>query len=151
MRILKMCLKQLFSHSKWVLQAIFFQTVLSISVLAVQTLTPLFYLTVANLVMFFRLLDRKFYEDSKNVIFSLQVGLTSNFVLDYQIVLKSSSNNQGFEKFLAVLDAKRVSEIISFKQISILDRPVNSLVKFEFNGKIVKFSCHTFTLPYRSR
>jgi len=55
-----------------------FQTVF----LTVQTLTPLFSLTVPN---FFMLLDRKFNEDSKNVlknmIRSLQVGFTGNLVL----------------------------------------------------------------------
>jgi len=50
-----------------------------------QILTPLFYLTVLNIVVFFRLLDSKFNEDSKNVlktvIFSLQVGFAGDFVL----------------------------------------------------------------------
>jgi len=54
--------------------------------LPVQTLTPLFYLTVSNFVVFFRLLNKKFNEDFKNVlrtvIFSLQVALTSDFVPD---------------------------------------------------------------------
>jgi len=49
-------------------------------------LTPLFSLTVLNFVVFFMLLDRKFNEDSKNVlktvIFVLQVGFTDNFVPD---------------------------------------------------------------------
>jgi len=48
------------------------------------------------------LLDRKFNEDSKNVlktvIFSLQVGLTSNFVSACQSVLKGCKN-QCLEKF----------------------------------------------------
>jgi len=52
--------------------------------LAVQTLTPLFALTVLNFVVFFMVLNRKFNEDSKNVlrtvIFSLQVGFTGDFV-----------------------------------------------------------------------
>jgi len=52
----------------------------------VQTLTPLFSLTVPNFVVFFRLLDRKFNEDFKNVlktvIFSLQVGFTGDFAPD---------------------------------------------------------------------
>jgi len=48
MRIPKMCFKLLFSHSKWVLQAILSLTVF----LAVQTLTPLFSLTVPNYVAF---------------------------------------------------------------------------------------------------
>jgi len=59
-----------------------FQTVF----LIFQTLTPLFYRTVPNFVLFLRLLDRKFNEDSKNVlkivIFILQIGFTSNFVFD---------------------------------------------------------------------
>jgi len=52
--------------------------------LAVQTLIPLFLLTVPNFVVFFRLLDRKFDEDLKNVlktvIFLLQIGFTGYFV-----------------------------------------------------------------------
>jgi len=54
--------------------------------LAVKILTPLFFLTVANLVVFFRLLNRKFNEDSKNVletiIFLFEVGFISDFVHD---------------------------------------------------------------------
>jgi len=54
--------------------------------LAIQILTPLFSLTVLNFVVFFMLLDRKFNEDSKNVlktvIFSLQVSFTGDFVPD---------------------------------------------------------------------
>jgi len=49
-------------------------------------LTPLFSLTVLNLVVFFTLLDRKFNEDSKNVlktvIFLHQVGFSIDFVPD---------------------------------------------------------------------
>jgi len=52
--------------------------------LAVQTLIPLFSLTVTNFVVFFRLLDQKFNKDFKNVlktiIFSLQVSFTGDFV-----------------------------------------------------------------------
>jgi len=52
--------------------------------LVVQILTPFFSLTVPNLVLSFRLLDRKFNEDSKNVLktvnFSLPVGFTIDFV-----------------------------------------------------------------------
>jgi len=55
-------------------------------ILTVQTLTPLFSLTVSNFLCFFRLLDRKFNEDSKNelkiVIFSLQVCSTGDFVTE---------------------------------------------------------------------
>jgi len=47
--------------------------------LSVQSLAPLFSLTVLHFVVFFRLLDRKFIGDFKNVlktvIFSLQVDL----------------------------------------------------------------------------
>jgi len=81
-----MCLKQSFSHSKWVLQAILSLTVLSSCVSDSSSLTPLLSLDVPNVVVFFRLLDRKFNEDSKNVlktvIFSFQVGFTSDFVSD---------------------------------------------------------------------
>jgi len=49
-----------------------------------KLLTPLFYLTVPKFVVFFRLLNRKFNEDSKNVlktvIFLLQVDFTGDFV-----------------------------------------------------------------------
>jgi len=48
MNIPKMYLKQSFSHSKWVLQAILSLTILSNCVLAVQILTSLFSLTVPN-------------------------------------------------------------------------------------------------------
>jgi len=52
--------------------------------LAVQTLTPLSFLTASNFVVLLRLLDRKFNEDSKNVpktvSFLLQVGFTGDFV-----------------------------------------------------------------------
>jgi len=54
--------------------------------LTVQILTPLFSLTVPNFVVFFRLSDRKFNEESnsvlKTVIFSLQVCFTNGFVPD---------------------------------------------------------------------
>jgi len=78
-----MCLKLLFFHSKLVLQEILSLTVLSNCVSAVQILTPLFSRIVPNLVVFFfTLLDRKFNEDSKNVlktvIFSLQVCFTGD-------------------------------------------------------------------------
>jgi len=59
--------------------------------LAVQTLTPLLSLTVPNFVVFFRLLGRKFNEDSKNVlktiIFSLQISFMGNFVSDCLFIL----------------------------------------------------------------
>jgi len=54
--------------------------------MAVQSLTPLFSLTMPNFVVLFRLLDGKLNKDSKNVlktvIFSFQVGFTDNFVPD---------------------------------------------------------------------
>jgi len=54
--------------------------------LVVQSLTPLFALTVPNFLLFFRLLDKKFNEDSKNVlktvIFLLEVDFIGDFVLD---------------------------------------------------------------------
>jgi len=85
-----MYLKQSFSHSKWVLPVIlslFFETVF----LPVHNLTLLFSLTVPNFVVFLRLLDRKFNEDSKNlikrVIFPLQVGFIGNFVSDCSLKL----------------------------------------------------------------
>jgi len=50
--------------------------------LSVQTLIPLFFLTVPNFVVFFKLLDGKFNEGFKNVlktiILSHQVGFTGN-------------------------------------------------------------------------
>jgi len=65
-----------------------FQTVF----LSVQTLTPLFHLTVPNCLVFFRLLNRKFNGDSKNVlktvILLLQVGITGNFVPDCSFKLR---------------------------------------------------------------
>jgi len=59
-----MCLKQTFTHFKSVLQEILSLTVF----LAVQTLTPLFSLTVLNFSVLFMSLDRKFNENSKNVL-----------------------------------------------------------------------------------
>jgi len=61
MRIPKVSLKQSFSHSKWVFHAVLSMTVL-------QALTALFFLTVPNFVVFFRLMDREFNEDSKSVL-----------------------------------------------------------------------------------
>jgi len=59
--------------------------------LTVPTLTLLFSLTVLKLEVFFTLLDRKFNEDFKNVlklvIFSLQMGFTGRYVLDYPFKL----------------------------------------------------------------
>jgi len=54
--------------------------------LSVQVLTPLFFLTVPNLVI-----DKRFNGDSKNVlktvIFLLQVGFTGDFVSDCAFIL----------------------------------------------------------------
>jgi len=54
--------------------------------LAVQTLTPLFFLTIPNFVVFFRLLDRKFKENFMNVyktvIFLLQMSVTGDLFND---------------------------------------------------------------------
>jgi len=59
--------------------------------LAVQTLTPLFSLTLPDFVVLLTLLDKKFNKDSKNVlktvIFSLQVGFTGDFVADCPVKL----------------------------------------------------------------
>jgi len=59
--------------------------------LAIQTLTPFYSLTVPDFVLFFMPLDRKFNEDSKNVLKNviqlLQVGFTGDFVLDYHFKL----------------------------------------------------------------
>jgi len=68
MKILKMRLKQSFSYSKRVLSAILSLTILSNCVLVVQSLTIFFFLTVPNFAVFFRLSNRKFNEDSKNVL-----------------------------------------------------------------------------------
>jgi len=73
-----MCLKQLFSYSKWVLQMILFLTVF----LVVQTLTSLFSLTVSNFVVFFKLLDKKFTENSKNMLLNCVSG-SLNFDTDF--------------------------------------------------------------------
>jgi len=71
-----MCLKQSFSHSKWVLQAILSLTVFS-------NLNTAF---LPDCTGFFRLLDKKCNEDSKKVlktvISSLQVCFRGNFVVD---------------------------------------------------------------------
>jgi len=59
--------------------------------LAVQTLTPLFSLTILNFLVFFMSLDRTFNEDFKNVIttviFLLQVSFKGNFVSDSPLKL----------------------------------------------------------------
>jgi len=80
-----MCLKQSFSHSKWVLQEIMSLTVQSNCVLGSLNFdTALVPDCTKSCSVFFMLLDRKFNENSKNllktVIFSLQVGFTVNFI-----------------------------------------------------------------------
>jgi len=82
-----MCLKQSFSHSKWVLEAILALTDFSNCVFG----SPNFDTAILSdctkfCSIFFRLLNRKFNEDSQNVlktvIFLLQVGFKGNFVPD---------------------------------------------------------------------
>jgi len=68
MRIPKVCLKQYFSYSKWVFQAILPLTVLSNCVSGSSNFDTAFHPPVSNFVVFFRLLNRKFNEDSKNVL-----------------------------------------------------------------------------------
>jgi len=78
-----MCLKQSFCHYKWVLQSILSLTVLSNSVSVRSNFNTAFHPDCTKL--YIRLLNRKFKEDSKNVlkivILSLRVGFTGNFVL----------------------------------------------------------------------
>jgi len=78
-----MCLKQSFSHSKWVLEAILYLTVFSNCVSSSSNLNTAF---LPHCIAFFRLLERKFNEDFKNVlktvIFSLQEGFRGDFVPD---------------------------------------------------------------------
>jgi len=57
MRIPKMCLKLSFCHSKWVFQVVLSLTVLQTVFLAVQTLALLFFLTVLNFVVFFKVIE----------------------------------------------------------------------------------------------
>jgi len=70
--------------------------------LAVKILTPLFSLTVPNVVIFFRLLDRKFNEDSKNLlktaIFSLQVGF--QVILSLTVLSNCVSGSSNFDPAL---------------------------------------------------
>jgi len=78
-----MCLKVSFYHSKWVLEAILSLTVFSNCVSSSSSFDTAF---LTDSTGFFRLLDSKFNEDSKNVletlIFSLQVGFRGDFVHD---------------------------------------------------------------------
>jgi len=80
-----MCLKQSISHSKWVLQTNLSLTVLSNCVSGSSKYDNAFLPDCTNICsFFFRILDRKFNEDSENVrktvIFSRQVGFTGEFV-----------------------------------------------------------------------
>jgi len=62
-----MWLKQSFSYSKWVLQAILFLTVFSNRVSGSSNFDTAFLLDCTKFCrLFFRLLDRKFNEDFKN-------------------------------------------------------------------------------------
>jgi len=56
LRIPKMCLKQSLFHSKWILQAILSLTVFLNCLSDVQSLTPLFSLTVPNFVVLFQVI-----------------------------------------------------------------------------------------------
>jgi len=62
--VLKTVIFSLLVDLQAILSLIVFQTLF----LAIQTLTPLFFLTVPNFVVIFRLSDRKFNEDSKNML-----------------------------------------------------------------------------------
>jgi len=85
MKIPKMCLKQSFSYSKWILKAILSLTIFSNCVFGSSNFDTTFLLDYTKFCsVFFRLLNRKFNEDFKNghkrVIFLLQVGFTGDFV-----------------------------------------------------------------------
>jgi len=85
MKIPKMCLKLLFFYSKWVLQAILSLTVLPNCLSSSKNFDTTFLPDCTkSCSVFFRLLNRKFNEDSKNVlktvIFSLQMGFTLDLV-----------------------------------------------------------------------
>jgi len=88
MKIPKMFLNQSFSYSKCVLQAIFSLTVLSNCISGSSNVDTVFLRDCTKFCsVFFRLLNRKFNGDSKNVLktvfFLLQVGFTGDFVSDY--------------------------------------------------------------------
>jgi len=73
--------------------------------LAVQTLTPLFSLTIPNFVVLFKLVDRKFNGNSKNVLktvtFSLQVGVQA--ILSLTLLSNSVLGRSNFDtSFLPV-------------------------------------------------
>jgi len=84
-----------------------------------------------NFVVFFRLLDRIFNEDSKNVrktvIFSFLVDLTSNFVSNYKTVKKLQKSE--FGKVL-VRVKKPVSEI--YDSGHVISVPNVKIVNLEF-------------------
>jgi len=63
-----MCLKRSFSDSKWVLHTILSLTVLSNCVSDSSNFETAILPDCPNFVVFFRLMDRKFNEDSKNVL-----------------------------------------------------------------------------------
>jgi len=109
----------------WIFQAILcFQTVF----LTVQTLTPLFYPTVQNFVVFFRLLDSKFNEDSKNVpktvIFLFQVDFSGNFVLTVLSNYVSDSSNFAIPflpdctKFCRVFSGYWIGNLMRFQKFA---------------------------------
>jgi len=81
-----MCLTQSFSHSKRVLKSILFLTVLSNCVSVSSNFGTVFLSNCTKFCSVFRSVDRKFNEDSKNmlktVIFSLQVSFKIAFVPD---------------------------------------------------------------------
>jgi len=91
MTIPKMCLKQSFSHSNWVLQEIMSLSVLLNCISGSWNFETAFLADCSKSCCFFMLLDRKFNDDSKNVlktiIFSLQAGFTSDFVSDCRFKL----------------------------------------------------------------
>jgi len=122
-----MCLKLSFCHPKWVLEAILSLTVFQTVFQTVQTLTLLFFLTVPNFVVFFRLLNRKFNEDSKNVfktvILSLQVGFTSIFVPDCPFKLFFGISNCD-TAFLSDCTKMRLKQSFSYSDYSLKPRDV---------------------------
>jgi len=84
MGIPQICLKQLFSYYKWVLQAIFFLSVFLNSVSGSLNFDTAFLPDCTKFCsVFFRFLVWKLNEDSKNVlksvIFSLQIDLAGLF------------------------------------------------------------------------
>jgi len=86
MSILKMWLKQSLSYSKWVFQGILSLTFLSNCISSSSNYDTAFLPDCTKFLSFFRLLDKKFYEDFKNVlktvIFFLQMGFPGDSVPD---------------------------------------------------------------------